>query len=72
MTANNEQQKDLASLAICKNNLDAITDLQSLRQYCMKIGDLQHADEIKQEIVRCQNEIAKEVAEKILRSRNNT
>lgn len=71
MTANNEQQKDLAALAICRNNLEAIDTLQSLRQYCLNIGDLQHAEEIKQEIIRCQNEISKEVLDKVLRSRNN-
>ena len=46
VTANNEQQKDLAALAICGNNLEAIDTLQRLRQYCVNIGDLQHADEI--------------------------
>ena len=72
MAANNEQQKDLAALAICGNNLEAIDVLQRLHQYCLNIGDLQHAEEIKQEIIRCQNEIGKEVLEKVLRSRNNT
>ena len=69
VTAKNEQQKDLA---ICVNNLDAIAALQRLRQYCVNIGDLKHAEEIQQEIVRCQNEISQEVLEKVLRSGNNT
>ena len=72
VTANNEQQKDLAALAICGNNLEAIDTLQRLLQYCVNIGDLQHAEEIQQEIVRCQNEILQEVLEKVLRSSNNT
>ena len=72
VAANNEQQKDLAVLAICGNNLEAIDTLQRLRQYCVNIGDLQHADEIQQEIIRCQNEISQELLEKVLRSRNNT
>lgn len=72
VTANNEQQKDLAALAICGNNLEAIDTLQRLRQYCVNIGDLQYADEIQQEIIRCQNEISQEVLEKVLRSSNNT
>ena len=72
VAANNEQQKDLAALAICGNNLEAIDTLQRLRQYCMNIGDLKHAEEIQQEIVRCQNEISQEVWEKVLRSGNNT
>ena len=72
VTANNEQQKDLAALAICVNNLDAIAALQRFLQYCVNIGDLKHAEEILQEIVRCQNEISQEVLEKVLRSGNNT
>ena len=72
VTANNEQQKDLAALAMWGNNLEAIDTLQRLLQYCVNIGDLQHAEEIQQEIVRCQNEILQEVLEKVLRSRNNT
>ena len=72
VTANNEQQKDLAALAICGNNLEAIDILQRLLQYCVNIGDLQHAEEIQQEIVRCQNEISQEILEKVLRSSNNT
>ena len=72
VAANNEQQKDLAALAICGNNLEAIDVLQRLRQYCVNIGDLQHTEEIKQEIIRCQNEISHEVLEKALRSRYNT
>ena len=72
VTANNEQQKDLAALAICGNNLEAIDILQRLRQYCVNIGDLQHAEEIQQEIVRCQNVISQEILEKVLRSSNNT
>ena len=72
VVANNEQQKDLATLAICANNLEAIAVLQRLHQYCLNIGDLQHAEEIQQEIIRCQNEISQEVLEKALRSRYNT
>lgn len=72
VAANNEQQKDLAALAICRNNWEAIDTLQRLRQYCVNIGDFQHADEIQQEIIRCQNEISQEVLEKVLRSSNNT
>ena len=72
VAANNEQQKDLATLAICRNNWEAIDVLQRLRQYCVNIGDFQHADEIQQEIIRCQNEISQEVLEKVLRSSNNT
>lgn len=72
MAANNEQQEDLAALAICRNNLKAIYTLQRLLQYCVNIGDLQHAEEIQQEIIRCQNEISHEVLEKVLRSSNNT
>ena len=72
VTANNEQQKDVAALAICVNNLDAIAALQRLLQYCVNIDDLKHAEEIQQEIVRCQNEISQEVLEKVLRSGNNT
>lgn len=71
VAANNEQQKDLAALAICANNLEAIAVLQRLYQYCLNIGDLQHAEEIQQEIIRCQNEISQEVLEKALRNRNN-
>lgn len=71
VTANNEQQKDLAALAICRNNLEAIAVLQRLHQYCVNIGDLQHAEEIQQEMIRCQKEISQEVLEKAQRSRNN-
>lgn len=71
VAANNEQQKDLAALAICANNLEAIAVMQRLHQYCLNIGDLQHAKEIQQEIIRCQNEISQEVLEKALRNRNN-
>jgi hypothetical protein len=45
--ANNEQQKDWAALVICENNLEAISALQRLHQYCVNIGDLQHAEEIQ-------------------------
>lgn len=71
VAANNEQQKDLAALAICANNLEAIAVLQRLHLYCLNIGDLQHAEEIQQEIIRCQNKISQEVLEKALRNRNN-
>ena len=43
ISANNEQQKDLAALAICGNNLEAIDVLQRLHQYCLNIGDLPSA-----------------------------
>ena len=69
MAANNEQHKDLAALAICANNLEAIAVLQRLHQYCLNIGDLQHAEEIQQEIIRCQNEITKELAENAFRKK---
>ena len=69
VAANNEQQKDLAALAICANNLEAIAVLQRLHQYCLNIGDLQHAEEILQEIIRCQNEITKELAENAFRKK---
>lgn len=69
VAANNEQQKDLAALAICANNLEAIAVLQRLHQYCLNIGDLQHAEEIQQEIIRCQNEITKELAENAFRKK---
>ena len=72
VAADNEQQKDLAALAICGNNLEALDVLRRLHQYCLNLGDLQHADEIQQEIIRCQNEISQEVLEKVLRSSNNT
>ena len=71
VAANNEQQKDLAALAICANNLEAIAVLQRLHLYCLNIGDLQHAEEIQQEIIRCQYKISQEVLEKALRNRNN-
>ena len=71
VAANNEQQKDLAALEICGNNLKAIDVMRRLRQYCINIGDLQHAEEIQQEIIRCQNEISQEVLEKVLGSCNN-
>ena len=69
VAANNEQQKDLAALAICANNLEAIAVLQRLHQYSLNIGDLQHAEEIQQEIIRCQNEITKELAENAFRKK---
>ena len=46
VAANNGRQKDLAALTICGNNLEAIDVLQRLHQYCLNIGDLQHAEEI--------------------------
>lgn len=51
VTANNEQQKDLAALAICGNNLKAIAVLQKLHQYCVNIGDLQHAEEFSKRLL---------------------
>lgn len=69
VAANNEQQKDLATLAICANNLEAIAVLQRLHQYCLNIGDLQHAEEIKQEIIKRKVEITKELAEKAFRKK---
>lgn len=69
-SAKNEQQKDLAALAISLNNMDIISKLQRLYQYCLANGDFHHAGEIQQEIIKRQNEIAKEVAEKALDTRN--
>ena len=69
VAANNEQQKDLAALAICANNLEAIAVLQRLHQYCLNIGDLQHAEEIQQEIIKRKVEITKELAENAFRKK---
>ena len=69
VAANNEQQKDLAALAICANNLEAIAVLQRLHQYCLNIGDLQHAEEIQQEIIKRKVEITKELAENAFREK---
>lgn len=64
--AKNEQQKDLATLAISLNNMDVISKLQELYQYCVTNGDFRYAEEIQQEIIERQDEITKEVAEKAL------
>ena len=69
VAANNEQQKDLAALAIWANNLEAIAVLQRLHQYCLNIGDLQHAEEIQQEIIKRKVEITKELAENAFRKK---
>ena len=63
-TANNEQQKTLAAFLISLNNMDVITKLQELCQYCLNIG------EIKQEIIKRKVEITKELAEKAFRKKN--
>ncbi len=70
VSARNEQQKDLAALAISLNNMDALSKLQRLYQYCLANGDFHHAGEIHQEIIKRQNAIAKEVVEKTLDTRN--
>ena len=51
-TANNEQQKTIAAFSISLNNMDVITKLQKLYQYCLNIGELKYAEEIKQEIIK--------------------
>ena len=66
-TANNEQQKTIAAFSISLNNMDVITKLQELYQYCLNIGELKYAEEIKQEIIKRKDEITKELAENTFR-----
>ena len=69
-TANNEQQKTLAAFLISLNNMDVITKLQELCQYCLNIGEFKLAEEIKQEIIKRKVEITKELAENAFRKKN--
>ena len=66
-TANNEQQKTIAAFSISLNNMDVITKLQKIYQYCLNIGELKYAEEIKQEIIKRKDEITKELAENTFR-----
>lgn len=68
-TANNEQQKTIAAFSISLNNMDVITKLQKLYQYCLNIGELKYAEEIKQEIIKRKVEITKEFAENAFRKK---
>lgn len=68
-TANNEQQKTIAAFSISLNNMDVITKLQKLYQYCLNIGELKYAEEIKQEIIKRKVEITKELAENAFRKK---
>lgn len=68
-TANNEQQKTLAAFLISQNNMNVITKLQELYQYCLNIGGFKYAEEIKQEIIKRKNEITKELAENAFREK---
>lgn len=68
-TANNEQQKIIAAFSISLNNMDVITKLQKLYQYCLNIGELKYAEEIKQEIIKRKVEITKELAENAFRKK---
>lgn len=68
-TANNEQQKTIAAFSISLNNMDVITKLQKLYQYCLNIGELKYAEEIKQEIIKRKVEITKELAEYAFRKK---
>ena len=68
-TANNEQQKTIAAFSISLNNMDVITKLQKLYQYCLNIGELKYAEEIKQEIIKRKVEITKELAENACRKK---
>lgn len=68
-TANNEQQKTIAVFSISLNNMDVITKLQKLYQYCLNIGELKYAEEIKQEIIKRKVEITKELAENAFRKK---
>lgn len=70
-TANNEQQKTIAAFSISLNNMDVITKLQKLYQYCLNIGELKYAEEIKQEIIKRKVEITKELAENAFRKNDN-
>ena len=68
-TANNEQQKTLAAFLISLNNMDVITKLQELYKYCLINEDFKLAEEIKQEIIKRQVEITKELAENAFRKK---
>lgn len=68
-TANNEQQKTIAAFSISLNNMDVITKLQKLYQYCLNIGELKYTEEIKQEIIKRKVEITKELAENAFRKK---
>ena len=68
-TANNEQQKTLAAFSISLNNMDVITKLQELYQYCLNIGEFKYAEGIKQEIIKRKDEITKELAENAFRKK---
>ena len=68
-TANNEQQKTIAAFSISLNNMDVITKLQKLYQYCLNIGELKYAEEIKQEMIKRKVEITKELAENAFRKK---
>lgn len=68
-TANNEQQKTIAAFSISLNNMDVITKLQKLYQYCLNIGELKYAEEIKQEIIKRKVEITKELTENAFRKK---
>ena len=68
-TANNEQQKTFAAFSISLNNMDVITKLQKIYQYCLNIGELKYAEEIKQEIIKRKVEITKELAENAFRKK---
>lgn len=68
-TTNNEQQKTLAAFLISQNNMNVITKLQELYQYCLNIGEFKYAEEIKQEIIKRKNEITKELAENAFREK---
>ena len=67
--ANNEQQKTLAAFSISLNNMDVITKLQELYQYCLNIGEFKYAEGIKQEIIKRKVEIMKELAENAFRKK---
>ena len=68
-TANNEQQKTIAAFSISLNNMDVITKLQKIYQYCLNIGELKYAEEIKQDIIKRKVEITKELAENAFRKK---
>ena len=68
-TANNEQQKTIAAFSISLNNMDVITKLQKIYQYCLNIGELKYAEEIKQEIIKRKVELTKELAENAFRKK---
>ena len=68
-TANTEQQKTLAAFLMSLNNMDVITKLQELHKYCLINEDFKLAEEIKQEIIKRQVEITKELAENAFRKK---